>query len=217
MAAVDPAAAVRQHAADAVSVVARGLAECKMVDLQTEDLHCVTILVLARCADLTEGLQALYRVLDLLEDIGFLQLPSDAEFAERESEFQRMLVVVHTASSVKAAAATLSGHVKALDAAAKQRPRSMLTPLQLWQRQYGEKTPPPGRKLKPPPAQPENAWQLLAPERAPQSVCKQEMSRCDGAETQGWPSAGRISDRGARGDVLLVVVVVGCGAATTER
>ena len=174
----------RKHTAEATGICKRGLADCGVLDLKTEDLQCVTLLVLARCVAVADSLGALYAVLDLLEEVGYLQLPSEAIFVERESDFQQRLVQAHSAKFVKAAADALKAHMEALQVAAKQRPRGLLTPLQLWQRQYAALTPPPCRKIKPPPTPPENAWQLLAPDRCPQGVPKAELSRCGGALRQ---------------------------------
>ena len=174
------AEAARRHASEAASVIKRGLGERAILDITAEEVHCLTVLLLARYGKVTEGLQSLYGVLELLEDAEFLKLPSEQQFEARESELQRLLVVLPETGSVKSEVDALKAHAQALEAAAKQRGqrgREPLTPLHLWRRQYGESTPPPARKMKPPPTPPENAWHLLAPDRAPQSIAKGELSK----------------------------------------
>ena len=67
--------------------------------------------------------------LELLEDADHLQMPTEQQFDVRESELQRLLVLLPETSCVKAQADALRAHAQALEAIAKQRGQRGREPL----------------------------------------------------------------------------------------
>ena len=172
---------VAKAEAEASSIVKHGLVEAKCYDVRPEEVAVLTVLMLARSAELDEALQVVYNMFDVLDDANCLpQLPSEAELVAREGELQRLLTLLNEVPSVKSQRHALAALARGLLRHAPSRELSFkhqLAPLQLWRAQYTRQNPQPGRKRKPPPPEPQNVWFFLAPERSPMMVPRNELSK----------------------------------------
>ena len=95
-------AAVANAAQVACSAIKRGLGERGILDVKSEEIHMLVVLLLARVGDLDEEMGLVYALFDVLEEASCLQLPSEAEFDKREGELQRLLTILHNTPSIKA-------------------------------------------------------------------------------------------------------------------
>ena len=177
---VTDAEAISAAASAATAAVKRGLGEKGTLDVKTEEIHLLVVLQLARSSDIDEGLTVVYKLFDVLDDAGCLQLPTEAELDRREGELQRLLALLNDSQSIKSQRNSLMQLARSL--LTKSPPLQLsyaqtLTPVQLWRHQYGSTNPAPTRKRKPPPPEPQNVWFLICPDRAPSSVPRNELSK----------------------------------------
>lgn len=173
-------AAVANAVQVAASAVKRGLGERGILDVKTEEIHILIVLLLAKVGELDEELSSVYALFDVLEEASCLQLPSEADFDRREGELQRLLTLLHETPSIKAQRGILVELGKAL---LKRAPSKQLSfamcpqPWQLWRIHYGKSNAPPKRNTKPPPLEPNNVWFHLTPDRSPMDVPRNILSK----------------------------------------
>jgi hypothetical protein len=77
-AAIGADAAVANAMQVASTAIKRGLGERGFFDVQTEEVHVLVVLLLARVGELDEDMSAVYSLFDILEEASCLQLPSEA-------------------------------------------------------------------------------------------------------------------------------------------
>ena len=69
--------AIHAAASAASAAVKRGLGERGSLDVLTEEVHLLMVLQLARSSEIDEGLTVVYKLFDVLDDAGCLQLPRE--------------------------------------------------------------------------------------------------------------------------------------------
>ena len=179
-AAIGADAAVANAMQVASTAIKRGLGERGFFDVQTEEVHVLVVLLLARVGELDEDMSAVYSLFDVLEEASCLQLPSEAEFDRREGQLQQYLTVLHTNPSIQAQRGILVELGKALLKRAPSKQLNFATcpqPWQLWRIHYVKNNATPKRNTKPPPQEPNNVWFYLTPDKSPMDVPRNVLSK----------------------------------------
>ena len=177
---VSDAEAIQAAAQAAIAVVKRGLGERGQLDVKMEEIHLLTVLQLARSSEVDEGLQVVYKLFDVLDDAGCLQLPTETAMVEREGALQGLCATLNESAAVKSQKNALMQLSRSLLRHSPLQSLSFatqLSPLQLWKNTWNASNPQPTRKRKPPPPEPENVWHFLCPERAPSAVPRNQLSK----------------------------------------
>ena len=111
---VTDAEAIKAAATAALSAVKRGLGEKNLLDVSADEVHLLMVLQLARSSEIDEGLQVVYKLFDVLDDAGCLELPREDTLVAREGELQRLLAVLNETQSIKSQRNSLMQLAKSL-------------------------------------------------------------------------------------------------------